>query len=180
MQLDEQRSFAADTVDFVLAPRQTMRRLLADASFPGGSCCVSPSGLRHPYSRLPATEDCRVPLRRERSLSWAKRIGTRIIEHAAEYRRVNRALLGSSAEPIVRREIHSMLAGFVGKEVEMEFQRRKPVSRAISPELLTYFLVSSYVSVMTWWLKVKNPVAPKEIDAAYRQLVLPSLASIFE
>jgi hypothetical protein len=85
-----------------------------------------------------------------------------MFEHASEYRRVNRALFGSNAEAIVRRQIHSVLAGIVGNEVEMEFRRRKRVSSAVSPELLTHFLVSTYISVMSWWLKGKNPVPPRE------------------
>lgn len=103
-----------------------------------------------------------------------------MFEHAGEYQRVNRALMGSDAEAIVRRQIHAVLAGLVGKEVEMEFRRHKRASKAVSHELLTHFLVSTYISVMSWWLRAKNPVPPKEIDAAYRHLVGPCLASIFE
>ena len=103
-----------------------------------------------------------------------------MFEHASEYRRVNRALFGSNAEAIVRRQIHSVLAGLVGKQVEMEFRRQKRVNRAVSPELLTHFLVSTHISVMSWWLTAKSPVPPKEIDVAYRHFVLPCLASIFE
>src|SRR5215469_11973166 len=102
-----------------------------------------------------------------------------MFEHANEYQRVNRALLGSNAEVIVRRQIHSVLAGLVGKEVEMQFHGRKRASSAVPPELLTHFLVSTFISVMSWWLKARNPVPPKEIDRAYRQLVLPCLASFF-
>ena len=103
-----------------------------------------------------------------------------MFEHASEYRRVMRGLLGSGAEAIVRRQIHSLLAGLVSKEVETEFCRGKRASAAVSPELLSHFVVSTYISVMSWWLKAKEPVAPKEINAAYRQLVLPCLASVFE
>ena len=103
-----------------------------------------------------------------------------MFEHASEYRRVNRALFGSNAEAIVRRQIHSLLAGIVGKEVEEEFRRHRRVSSAVSPELLTHFLLSTYISVMSWWLKAKNPVSPQEIDTTYRHLVLPCLASLFE
>lgn len=39
------------------------------------------------------------------------------------HERVNRALLGSDAEVIVRRQIHSVLAGLVGKEVEAQFRK---------------------------------------------------------
>lgn len=102
-----------------------------------------------------------------------------MFEHALEYRRVNRALLGSTAEAVVRRRIHSVLAGIVSRELKLELQGRKRGEIPISPELLAHFLVSTYVAVLTWWLNFKNPISPKEIDVAYRHLVLPCLDSIF-
>ncbi len=114
--------------------------------------------------------------------SWGRIIGFSLamFEHAYEYREVNRALLGSSAEAVVRRQIHSVLATMVSREVKLELQRGKRGSSAVSAELLTHFLVSTYTSVLTWWLNSRNPMPPKEIDLAYRQLVSPCLASIFE
>lgn len=104
-----------------------------------------------------------------------------MFEHAQEYRRINRALLGSSAEAVVRRRIHSVLAGIVSRELklELELQGRRRADITIPAELLTHFLVSAYVSVMTWWLNSKSNVSTKDIDMAYRNLVLPCLASIF-
>ena len=102
-----------------------------------------------------------------------------MFEHAYEYRAVNHALLGSSAEPVVRRQIHSALEGVIGQEARAALQRRKQGDCPVSPELLTHFLVSTYISVLTWWLSTKNPIPPKDINEAYRQLVLPCLASIF-
>jgi len=102
-----------------------------------------------------------------------------MFEHASEYRGVNRALLGSGAEAVVRRQIHSALSAVVNREVKLQFQEHKPRNSAVSPELLSHCLVSMYISVLTWWLNAKNPVPPREIDLAYRQLVLPCLASIF-
>lgn len=103
-----------------------------------------------------------------------------MFEHAQEYRRVNRAMLGSSAEVVVRRQIQWVLAGVVRRELELEWRRRKHANGPISPELLSHFLVSTFVSVLTWWLNSKNPMSPRDIDVAYRRLVLPCLASIFE
>jgi AcrR family transcriptional regulator len=102
-----------------------------------------------------------------------------MFDHAHEYRRVNRALLGSTAEAVVRRRIHSVLAGIVSRELKLELQSRKYANIPVSPELVTHFLVSTYTSALTWWLNSKNPVSPKDIDAAYRRLVLPCLASVF-
>jgi len=102
-----------------------------------------------------------------------------MFEHANEYRAVNRALLGSNAEAIVRRQIHAALAGVISQEVRREMQEGKRANYPVSAELLTHFLVSTYISVLTWWLKSRNPVPPEDINAAYRHLVLPCLASIF-
>ena len=113
--------------------------------------------------------------------SYEKIIGFSLamFEHAYEYRAVHRAMLGSNAEPVVRRHIHAALAAVIGQEVKSEFQRRKRDYCPVSPELLTHFLVSTYISVMTWWLNARSPVPPKDIDAAYRHLVLPCLAWLF-
>lgn len=102
-----------------------------------------------------------------------------MFEHALEYRRVNRALLGSSAEAVVRRCIHSVLAAIVSRELKLELQSRKRSNAPVSPELLAHFLVSTFVSVLSWWLNSRNPVPPRDIDAAYRHLVVPCLASLF-
>lgn len=112
--------------------------------------------------------------------SYEKIIGFSLamFEHAYEYRAVNRALLGSRAEAVVRRQIHSALAEVIGHKVKAAMHRREQVN-PVSAELLTHFLVSTFVSVLTWWLRAKNPMPPKEINQAYRQLVLPTLASIF-
>ncbi|HEV2223483.1 MAG TPA: TetR/AcrR family transcriptional regulator [Candidatus Acidoferrales bacterium] len=102
-----------------------------------------------------------------------------MFEHVNESRRVIRALLGSNAETVVRRHLHSALAAIIHPEVKTEFQRRASGDCPVTPELLTHFLVSTYISVLTWWLNSKTPVPPKSVDAAYRQVVLPCLASIF-
>ena len=102
-----------------------------------------------------------------------------MFEHAFEFRAVNRALFGSGAEVIVRRQIQSALIAVVSPEVKQQFQKRKVGDCTVSPELLTYFLVSTYISVLNWWLNTKNSLQPREIDQAYRQLVMPCLASIF-
>ena len=105
--------------------------------------------------------------------------GLPLFEHANAYRAVIRALLGSTAETVVRQHIQSLVVSIVSQRVKAETQRHKRVRGQISAELLTHFLVSTYVSALMWWLGSKNPLPPKEIDAAYRQFVLPCLASIF-
>jgi len=102
-----------------------------------------------------------------------------MFEHVYEYRAVNRALLGSNAEAVVRRNIHSALVAIVDREVRMEFRKRKRGNCPLSPELLTHFVVSTFISILTFWLNARNPVPPAEIDEAFRSVVLPCLAATF-
>lgn len=102
-----------------------------------------------------------------------------MFEHASEHRELLRASLSSSAEPVVRRELQSVLTAVVGREVERGLQRRKRAACPLSPELLTHSLVAAFISMLTWWLNSRNPVPPKDMDAAYRHLFLPCLGSIF-
>src|SRR5258708_29180877 len=56
-----------------------------------------------------------------------------MFEHAQEYRRVNRALLGSNTETVGRRRIYSVLAGIDSRELKMEIQKRERASISLSP-----------------------------------------------
>ena len=103
-----------------------------------------------------------------------------MFEHVNEYRRVLRGLLGSNAETVLRLHLHSALVGVIQPELKTQLRERNKGDCPVSPELLTHFLASTYISVLTSWLNSKNPVPPRGIDAAYRQFVLPCLASIFE
>ena len=136
------------------------------------------SGLRNVKSLLElAQANATVPPGK----SYQKIIGfsRAMFEHVYEYRAVNRALLGSNAEAVVRRYIHSALVTVVDQEVRAEFRKPKSRDCPLFPELLTHFIVSTFISVMSFWLNGRNPVPPAEIDNAYRYIVLPTLASTF-
>ena len=102
-----------------------------------------------------------------------------MFEHVYEYRRVNRALLGSNAEAVVRRYDHAALVSLVDEAVRIELRAPNLGNCPVSPELLTRFVVSTFISVMSFLLNARKPIPPVEVDKAYRHLVLPTLAPIF-
>lgn len=104
---------------------------------------------------------------------------TAMFEHAYEFRGVWKAMLGSRAGAIVRQNIQKMLADLVRDGVKKELQGRKKSNFMVPPELFVYYLASTYMSVMSWWLNHKDPLPPKAIDEIFRSLVLPGLASNF-
>ncbi|HVS25324.1 MAG TPA: TetR/AcrR family transcriptional regulator [Gammaproteobacteria bacterium] len=103
-----------------------------------------------------------------------------VFEHAARYREVHRALTGSRAEVVVRRNLHGVFFDVIGRRVEREMRKQKGRDRGVSPELLTLFLVATQSAVLNWWLAALSPLPVADVDAAYRRLVSPVLESVFE
>jgi len=44
--------------------------------------------------------------------------------------------------------------------------------RAVSRELALHFVVSTFLTVLTWCLERKSKLAPSEVDAMFRRLVV--------
>jgi AcrR family transcriptional regulator len=103
-----------------------------------------------------------------------------MFEHAEKYGDVHRALYGSQAEAIVRRNLHAVFYEVIARRVAFEMRHTRIRNRAISTEMLTLFLVSTQTAILNWWLGAREPLQALEVDAVYRSLVMPVLASLFE
>ena len=114
--------------------------------------------------------------------SYEKVIGfsSAMFEHVYEYRKVWRALVASSAGIIVRQHFQEMISDLIRHQFKIEFHKRKRAGSKIPFELFVHFLASTFLSVMSWWLDSKKPLAPASINDIYRALVTPSLKSAFE
>jgi AcrR family transcriptional regulator len=103
-----------------------------------------------------------------------------MFEHAYEYRHVYKALVASQGGAVVLQHIPDMLADLIRDESKIEFEKGRKKDSEIPIELFVHFIASAFVSVMSWWLDHKNPLPPKTINAIFRALVIPSLASHFD
>ena len=48
---------------------------------------------------------------------------------------------------------------------------------SIPSELLTEFIVRTFLLVLTWWIESNSPISPLEADDMFIGLVLPTLAA---
>ena len=102
-----------------------------------------------------------------------------MFEHAYAYREVYRVLVGSRAGGLVLQYFPAMIAGLVRDEAASALRGRTEKGSAVPGDLLVHFISSAFTSVMSWWLDSEKPMAPQEIDAMFRRLVLPTLSSQF-
>ena len=88
-----------------------------------------------------------------------------MFEHASRYKEVG-ALLGEGGSTIARTEARRILAEFVKADLPAGGDG------TISRELLVEYVVSSFLTVLTWWLTRKPSLSPQEVDLMFRRLVI--------
>jgi len=89
-----------------------------------------------------------------------------MFEHACAYRDVYRAMVGGRGGMIASQEIRRVLSERVKEELSV-YQDDSIVLR----ELALHFVVSTFLTVLTWCLERKTKLTPSQIDAMFRRLV---------
>lgn len=100
-----------------------------------------------------------------------------LFEHTYSHKDLFKSLIGGGGQGwvIVRQHMEDMIIQLIKEEARPLF-KKKSVSE-IPFELFSYFLGSTFMSVITWWLNHRNPLPPKEINVLFRELVVPGLAA---
>ncbi len=98
-----------------------------------------------------------------------------MFEHVHDHKQLYRSLVNGSGWTIVRQRMEEILMQLMKDEARAHF-KRKAFSDA-SFALFIHFLGTTFMSVMTWWFNFKKPLSPKEINALFRELVIPTLAA---
>jgi AcrR family transcriptional regulator len=91
-----------------------------------------------------------------------------LFEHAREYKRVYRALIGSKGSSIVLQEIRRVLTDLVRKDAGVRARDGVPA------DLRVQFVVGALLTVLTWWLEKRPGLTPSEVDAMFRRLMTTS------
>ena len=98
-----------------------------------------------------------------------------MFEHAHDHKKLYRSLVSGPGWVIVRQRIEEILVQLMKEEARTRFKRR--TASEVPFELFIHFLGATFMSVLTWWFNFKRPLPPKEINALFRELVIPTLAA---
>ena len=98
-----------------------------------------------------------------------------MFEHAHDHKKLYRALVIGSGWVMVRQRIEEILVQLMKEEARALFKPR--ASSEVPFELFLHFLGATFMSVLTWWFNFRRPLSPKEINALFRDLVIPTLAA---
>ena len=101
----------------------------------------------------------------------------RIFEHVVVQRGKAKAAMGPRGRAILHEHLQRVLTELIADDVRREFRARGKAPQTISPDMLARYVASTFVLVLNWWLERPSRMSPKEADAVFRALVLPTLAS---
>ncbi len=95
-----------------------------------------------------------------------------MFEHACGYKQVYRALVGGRGGAVAVSEIRRVLSDLVQDELSGAWE-----DGAVSRELAVQFVVSTFLTVLTWLLTRKPQLTPSEADAMFRRLVIAGIGT---
>jgi hypothetical protein len=79
---------------------------------------------------------------------------------------------------IMHEHMQHVLTAAIADELT-QIAPRKPKAQ-IPTELIARHVASTFVLVLNWWVDSDSPLAPTDINAYFRELVLPILARSFD
>jgi AcrR family transcriptional regulator len=90
-------------------------------------------------------------------------------------RPIYKAIMGSQAKAIVMEYMPVVLGNLVRGKSRPRSRSYMKGDTEIPYDLLVHFVISTFVSLVSWWLDSPDPLPPKEIDTIFRALVLHDL-----
>jgi AcrR family transcriptional regulator len=99
-----------------------------------------------------------------------------MFRHVQNYHHMYKAVVGKQSGHIMQSQIYEHLTIHIRKHLAAEWQPKQ--NKVIPLELLAYHLVSSLMSLLTWWLDNELPYSADQMYQMFRMLTKPSLDTL--
>lgn len=98
-----------------------------------------------------------------------------MFQHAQSQHQLYQALAGKQAGSIALAHIQRYLTAMLREHLKPQFTKN---NSKIPPEILAHYLVSSFISLLTWWLDHNMPFSAEHINDMFRQLTQPGVEAV--
>ncbi|MBI5351995.1 MAG: TetR/AcrR family transcriptional regulator [Chloroflexi bacterium] len=106
---------------------------------------------------------------------WA--LSLSMFQHAEGHRDLYKALAGKQGGNVALMHIQKYLYVYLLEHLKEQLPKKK---KNISPEILTHFIASSFISLLTWWLNNESSYSAAQMNDYFRQLVEPGVNLIMQ
>ena len=96
-----------------------------------------------------------------------------LFRHAGENHGHYKAMVGKESGQMIMKQAHKYLTALVQKQLSLVMKSRK--RPPVPVDMAAHWIVSSFLSLMTWWLDRDLPYTAEEVDNMFRQLTMPGI-----
>lgn len=97
-----------------------------------------------------------------------------MFRHAQNHRPLYQAMAGKQGGNLAVEYIQKYLTIYLRDHLKNMLGRHR---QSPPPEILTQFIVSAFMGLLTWWLNNDSPYTAEQMNAFFRQLVEPGVGS---
>ena len=99
-----------------------------------------------------------------------------MFQHAQEHLQLYKALAGKQGGSLALAHLQKYLSSLLRMHLKEQFAHRSSV--LVPPEILAHYLVSAFMSLLTWWLDNNLPYSAERINEIFRQLTQPGVEAV--
>lgn len=100
-----------------------------------------------------------------------------LFRHTGQHHKLYKAIAGRQSGEMIMKYLHSYLCTMlIGPLTGI---LKNGTSPPVPVEITTHHLVSSLLSLMTWWLDNNMPYSPERMDEIFRRLLTPAIEAAF-
>jgi AcrR family transcriptional regulator len=100
-----------------------------------------------------------------------------LFRHTGQHHKLYKAIVGKQSGEMILKYVHRYLYDLLIVPHTALMKNRK--APPVPIEVTTHWLVSSLLSLMTWWLDNNMPYSAEKMDEIFRQLTMPSIEAAF-
>ena len=96
-----------------------------------------------------------------------------MFQHAQSQHQLYKALAGKQGGSIALGHIQRYLTALLSEHLKPQFSKRK--NAQVPSEILAHHLISSFISLLTWWLDHDLPYPAERMNDIFRKLTQPGV-----
>ncbi len=96
-----------------------------------------------------------------------------LFRHTGQHHRLYRAIAGRQSGEMILKYLHRYLTGLLLPPLGELVRKRK--SLPVPVDVTAHYLVSTLLSLMTWWLDNNMPYPAEKMDEMFRTLTMPGV-----
>lgn len=99
-----------------------------------------------------------------------------MFQHAQGNLHLYKALAGKQGGSLVLAHLQKYLFTLLHAHLEQQFGRAE--NPAVPPEILAFYVISTFISLLTWWLDNDLPYSAEQMNEMFVQLVRPGMDAV--